>query len=207
MPSGRRYIMPLSRTNRYSKSFIPSPIKLLNVDNSLFKWLLYSLSPCIDSSFIYLFIYLCMWIWWLSVFCFFFKVCTYVCVYMYSHMYGGKAANELPFLGLIKYSELNWTDVVLSWVNLFWGLDENMQPFNHFWTFSLSVVTLLLGNVQWMRVRRPDVWKRTWIWEGTESEITPAAAFVYSLFLQFSYLFLEDGKVCRATLIRSVSSI
>ena len=37
MPSGRRYHAPLRRTNRYSKSFIPSAIRLLNADSSHFK--------------------------------------------------------------------------------------------------------------------------------------------------------------------------
>lgn len=37
MPSGRRYHVPLRKTNRYSKSFIPSAIRLLNSDSSHFK--------------------------------------------------------------------------------------------------------------------------------------------------------------------------
>ena len=37
MPSGRRYQAPVGRTNRYTKSFIPSAIRLLNADGSHFK--------------------------------------------------------------------------------------------------------------------------------------------------------------------------
>lgn len=36
MPSGRRYKVPLRRTNRYSKSFVPSAIRLLNTGSSNF---------------------------------------------------------------------------------------------------------------------------------------------------------------------------
>lgn len=32
MPSGRRYLPPLRKTNRYSRSIIPSAIKLLNAE-------------------------------------------------------------------------------------------------------------------------------------------------------------------------------
>ena len=37
MPSGRRYQVPVGRTNRYTKSFIPSAIRLLNADSSHFR--------------------------------------------------------------------------------------------------------------------------------------------------------------------------
>ena len=37
MPSGRRYQAPVRRTNRYSRSFVPSAIRLLNADSSHFK--------------------------------------------------------------------------------------------------------------------------------------------------------------------------
>lgn len=37
MHSGRHFIAPLRKTNRYSKSFIPSAIRLLNLDNSLWE--------------------------------------------------------------------------------------------------------------------------------------------------------------------------
>lgn len=39
MPSGRRFKAPSRRTNHYSRSFIPSAIRLLNLDPSLWKWL------------------------------------------------------------------------------------------------------------------------------------------------------------------------
>ena len=37
MPSGRRYRVPVWRTGRYSRSFIPSAVRLLNADDSHFK--------------------------------------------------------------------------------------------------------------------------------------------------------------------------
>ena len=37
LPSGRRYNVPKSKSNRYAKSFIPSAIKLLNTDPTHFR--------------------------------------------------------------------------------------------------------------------------------------------------------------------------
>ena len=37
MPSAQRYYVPPRRTNRYSKSFFPSAVRLLNIDSSHFK--------------------------------------------------------------------------------------------------------------------------------------------------------------------------
>ena len=37
LPSGRRYNVPKSKSNRYAKSFIPSAIKLLNTDPTNFR--------------------------------------------------------------------------------------------------------------------------------------------------------------------------
>ena len=37
LPSGRRYNVPKSKSNQYSKSFIPSAIKLLNTDPTNFR--------------------------------------------------------------------------------------------------------------------------------------------------------------------------